>query len=637
MSYTINLTNGSQLGTVSDGSLTNNWAGLYLIGKGYKGFGTAFNDNLIRLAENFSNSTPPANPLVGQLWWDSANSILKVFDETSVFKPLSISSTGATPPANASEGDQWFNTIDQQLYVYTGISWLLIGPVSTAASGQNGVSTVSITQGSSTYYVAALYADGRLVGLISSDTLVSPTTTGFANLRPGINFVTSPSANIVLGGIYNATELTIGVQDQLDLTIDPWGNDVLKNLGGNLIIASNGNASAMAFAANSVVTGTVYINNLDVRSFTRVPLISVPGVDGDVLINSTGNVGATSLLSINNITSNVLASNITVSSNIFTDTITANHYIGIVIPPFTVPGTLGEFLYSSGSGNVFASANIIQNSSNISILTEVDSNSNINTTASVNASSLNVIGAGFFNSVNTSTLNVTSLSTLQDVNSSTIFRGNQLSINTFAVIGSSLQTQSLTVSTYANVANINVTSIAVFNSGGVNSFQMPLTRGSSGNILVSNGDGTTKWGNTAASGSSGNVRATQNAGLISNSGTGARSLYETATPFITPPSAGYIYQNTSGSAMIVTISLDGGGGGFNGAVYCDASSSPTTMVTRMCRVNAGSSNPNFYPSSFTFVVPPGYYYGVSVSSGGAPPVGGNAMDSWTEWTLGVIA
>jgi len=131
------------------------------------------------------------------------------------------------------------------------------------------------------------------------------------------------------------------------------------------------------------------------------------------------------------------------------------------------------------------------------------------------------------------------------------------------------------------------------------------------------------------------VSANQNANLISNDGTsGSRQFYQTGNPDITPPISGYIYQNTNGTPLLVCVSADGGGGGFKGVIYCDASATPTTKVSRFSRVNDGSSNPNYYPCPVTFLVPTGYYYGISVTNGGATPVGSNAWDSWTEWIIG---
>src|SRR5579875_1029257 len=139
---------------------------------------------------------------------------------------------------------------------------------------------------------------------------------------------------------------------------------------------------------------------------------------------------------------------------------------------------------------------------------------------------------------------------------------------------------------------------------------------------------------TAASSGASNVAATQNASLISSDGTsGIRRFYSTPNPMTTPPAPGYIYQNTGSSLLVVTVSADGGGGGFHGVVYCDSSATPSTDVAEFARVNDGSSNPNYYPASVTFIVPPNYYYGISVTSGGGTPIGPNARDTWTEWQL----
>ena len=142
----------------------------------------------------------------------------------------------------------------------------------------------------------------------------------------------------------------------------------------------------------------------------------------------------------------------------------------------------------------------------------------------------------------------------------------------------------------------------------------------------------TKGRVTAAA--SGSVGATQNASLISTNGTsGSRQFDSISNPLTTPPSSPYIYQNTNASALLVTVSADGGGGGFFGAAWCDSSSTPSTVVAFFSRVNDGSSNPNFYPCPMTFIVPAGYYYGVTVTASGGVPIGTNAMDSWTEWVL----
>ena len=52
MAYTINKSDGTVVTTVNDGTL-NTDTSIQLIGRNYEGYGEAFNENLIKLMENF--------------------------------------------------------------------------------------------------------------------------------------------------------------------------------------------------------------------------------------------------------------------------------------------------------------------------------------------------------------------------------------------------------------------------------------------------------------------------------------------------------------------------------------------------------------------------------------------------------
>ena len=113
--------------TVIDSTSTD----LNLIGQNTPDYGTALNENFIRLLENFSGSTPTNYPLVGQLWWDSSNNILRTYTGTVTggqdFPGWKIN-TGATvstlnaPPGDTSSkgGDLWFVSDTNALKVWTG-------------------------------------------------------------------------------------------------------------------------------------------------------------------------------------------------------------------------------------------------------------------------------------------------------------------------------------------------------------------------------------------------------------------------------------------------------------------------------------------------------------------------------------
>ena len=80
MSYILNKTDGTLLVTLVDGSIDTTSTDITLVGRNYKGFGEFINENYIKMLENFSSSSAPTNPLKGQLWYDTADARLKIFN-----------------------------------------------------------------------------------------------------------------------------------------------------------------------------------------------------------------------------------------------------------------------------------------------------------------------------------------------------------------------------------------------------------------------------------------------------------------------------------------------------------------------------------------------------------------------------
>ena len=140
MAYKINNTFGTLLVTLADGTIDIATTDLTLIGKGYAGFGEKLNENLVKLLENFNNTSAPSNKIQGQLWYDKTNNQLNVYTG-SKFKPVGSTSNSASAPSNAVQGDMWLDTANTQLYVYTGSAWTLIGPTTVSGSGVTQVIT----------------------------------------------------------------------------------------------------------------------------------------------------------------------------------------------------------------------------------------------------------------------------------------------------------------------------------------------------------------------------------------------------------------------------------------------------------------------------------------------------------------
>jgi hypothetical protein len=136
MAYTINLTNGTIFAVVADGTI-NTSSSMTLVGQNYAGYGAFLDTNFVHLLENASNTTPPGAPLTGQLWWDSGNNLLKVYNG-STFKPMSSNTASSSAPTGNVTGDLWFNTSTQQLNVWTGSAWLVVGPGSNTPGGTTG-------------------------------------------------------------------------------------------------------------------------------------------------------------------------------------------------------------------------------------------------------------------------------------------------------------------------------------------------------------------------------------------------------------------------------------------------------------------------------------------------------------------
>lgn len=98
MAYTIVKSDGTVLTTIADGTINTTSTSLGLPGRNYAGYGSALDTNFVHVTENFADSTPPANPLRGQLWYDTGDSTVKVCPtdgETNALAWLSLTATSS--------------------------------------------------------------------------------------------------------------------------------------------------------------------------------------------------------------------------------------------------------------------------------------------------------------------------------------------------------------------------------------------------------------------------------------------------------------------------------------------------------------------------------------------------------------
>ena len=203
MAYLITKSDGTTLTTVSDGQIDDLTTNLTLIGKNYSGFGEAFNENLIKLLENFASTTRPTRPIRGQIWFDVTELKLKVYNGTG-FQPVSSATIAATQPTSLTPGDLWFDDTNKQLYFYDGQNTLLLGPLYGLSQGVSGIRVNTILDSlNQNKIITSLYNNGTLIGIFSSsETEFTPKIpiSGFSGtIIPGFN------ASTIAGIKFNVT------------------------------------------------------------------------------------------------------------------------------------------------------------------------------------------------------------------------------------------------------------------------------------------------------------------------------------------------------------------------------------------------------------------------------------------------
>jgi hypothetical protein len=321
MAYKINNTFGTLLVTLPDGTIDTATTDLTLIGKGYAGFGEKLNENLVKLLENFNNTSAPTNKQQGQLWFDQTNRQLNVYTGAK-WKPVGSSTNSTTSPTNAVQGDMWFDTTNTQLYVYTGTAWTLIGPTSIAGSGVTNVVPETVQDNTGVNRsILKLVANDAVVGVVSNLAFTPSSTetaaaalitAGFATVAQGIQLSTvvasakfrgTATDSDTLGGVAAANflrsneddtttgKITIQTDDGLVLGA---GQDITMSLASdNLTIAQTTQDKDIVFTVNTGGTTTTLMTldgstgKLELPSVGDLRVKGNLTVDGDQVITNT--------------------------------------------------------------------------------------------------------------------------------------------------------------------------------------------------------------------------------------------------------------------------------------------------------------------------------------------------------------
>lgn len=142
MPYTINSSNGTIITDLLDNNIDRTTLDISLFGKNSSNYGELINENFVKLLENFANDEAPRSPIRGQLWFDTSENVLKIYNGNE-FKIFARPFVSPTQPATAS-GDFWFNTTTKQLFFNDGSGLRLAGPIYTQEQGVSGLEISTI-------------------------------------------------------------------------------------------------------------------------------------------------------------------------------------------------------------------------------------------------------------------------------------------------------------------------------------------------------------------------------------------------------------------------------------------------------------------------------------------------------------
>lgn len=261
MTYFVNKTNGTAI-VVPDGTKDTTSTSLTLIGKLASSYGEDQNENFVRLLENFANSTNPANPITGQLWYDTTNEVIKVYDATSSTW-TSVGQTiqgNVTTTANLQVGDLGFeiqqilgnvslinkaNNGNIAIFAnISGVSTRVIGiegstgQITVASNSTNNLGVTTKSYVDSLINSLTANAAGQAVSLNSLSSNISTLQSNITSLSSNVNSLSSGS------GTLNAKDILLNGNVALDNSGSGNVAINLKTPGGITVLSAQGSSDS---------------------------------------------------------------------------------------------------------------------------------------------------------------------------------------------------------------------------------------------------------------------------------------------------------------------------------------------------------------------------------------------------------
>ena len=285
MAYTVNKTNSSSSPnqyTVQDGVL-NTQTDISFIGKGYAGYGESIAENFLHLLENFSNSSAPTKPIEGQLWWDSTNAKLQVYNGSAFQTAGGSAPYQSDAPSNMAAGDIWIDSGTGQMFYYSGTSSVLVGPPSSTGTTNGFTYDTILDSSDGSQNITKLFNDGNLIAIISEDTFTPKSAiAGFSSITKGITlstdiadlkFAGTATDADKLGGVAAANFFRSNANDTTSGTIS------IANDSG-LIIGVDSDITVTVDASGGIISNTVQDTDITFKVNDGGTTTTVMTIDG---------------------------------------------------------------------------------------------------------------------------------------------------------------------------------------------------------------------------------------------------------------------------------------------------------------------------------------------------------------------
>lgn len=278
MAYTIIKSDGTVLTTIQDGTINTTSTSLGLPGRNYAGYGSALDTNFVHVLENFASSTPPANPLRGQLWYNTNTAALYVCPTDGEIDPTQWSELSTA----SSNGASTFGSV-------TVTGNLLANNVGAINNLTGNAITVSYATVSANANIADALINSANIGTLNTQSITAGnvtaagTITGVYTVNGGPGGAGSNAMIFNTGGIYIANPYGIKTDNYLYANGDPvnfggnYGNsDVatylptyVGNVGasGSSTVFNGRTLSTGATTTTGNITGTWTINGSTANAF----------------------------------------------------------------------------------------------------------------------------------------------------------------------------------------------------------------------------------------------------------------------------------------------------------------------------------------------------------------------------------